>query len=103
MTAYPATGRQLDALRFIVGYQDAHDGISPTTEEIGAAIGLTSRSGASRLLTCLEERGRIRRLPNRARAIEVLVGVPVPRAPDGAPLYAVPLPFDLAERIPAHD
>lgn len=48
------------------------DGCSPTFEEIMAHTGLKSKSNVHRLLTSLEERGYIRRLYGRARAIEVL-------------------------------
>ena len=48
------------------------DGVSPSFEEMKDAVGLKSKSGIHRLITALEERGFIRRLPNRARALEVL-------------------------------
>lgn len=103
---YPVTGRQLAALRFITGYLQAHDGVSPTLDEISHGIGLGRRSSAARLLDCLEERGRIRRLPRRQQAIEVLAPVAVPYAPDGAPLYFVSPPAlladDLTERTSDH-
>jgi repressor LexA len=47
-------------------------GISPSFDEMKDALGLKSKSGIHRLITGLEERGFIRRLPHRARAIEVL-------------------------------
>ena len=47
-------------------------GISPSFDEMKDALGLRSKSGIHRLITALEERGFIRRLPNRARALEVL-------------------------------
>ena len=47
-------------------------GVSPSFDEMKDALGLKSKSGIHRLLTGLEERGFIRRLPHRARAIEVL-------------------------------
>lgn len=47
-------------------------GISPSFEEMKAALNLRSKSGIHRLITSLEERGFIRRLPHRARALEVL-------------------------------
>lgn len=47
-------------------------GISPSFEEMKEALDLKSKSGVHRLITALEERGYIRRLPNRARALEVL-------------------------------
>ncbi len=47
-------------------------GVSPSFDEMKDALGLKSKSGIHRLVTGLEERGFIRRLPHRARAIEVL-------------------------------
>ena len=47
-------------------------GISPSFEEMKVALNLKSKSGIHRLITGLEERGFIRRLPYRARALEVL-------------------------------
>ena len=53
-------------------------GISPSFEEMKEALDLKSKSGVHRLISALEERGFIRRLPNRARALEVI------REPEGA-------------------
>jgi repressor LexA len=47
-------------------------GISPSFEEMKEALDLRSKSGVHRLISALEERGFLRRLPNRARALEVL-------------------------------
>ena len=47
-------------------------GVSPSFEEMKEALALKSKSGVHRLISALEERGFIRRLPNRARALEVL-------------------------------
>ncbi|OQM73180.1 transcriptional repressor LexA [Manganibacter manganicus] len=47
-------------------------GIPPSFDEMKEALDLASKSGIHRLITALEERGFIRRLPNRARALEVL-------------------------------
>lgn len=82
--------REAALLRFIVGYQAAKGGISPNYDECARAIGNRSKSRAAAVLDRLEQRGAIRRLPYRARAIEVLQPVPVPTI-DGAPLYAVPM------------
>ncbi len=49
-----------------------NEGISPSFDEMKDALGLRSKSGIHRLITALEERGFIRRLPHRARALEVL-------------------------------
>lgn len=46
-------------------------GISPSFEEMKEALGLKSKSGVHRLISALEERGFLKRLPNRARALEV--------------------------------
>jgi repressor LexA len=48
------------------------DGVSPSFEEMKDALSLKSKSGVHRLINALEERSFIRRLPNRARALEVL-------------------------------
>ncbi len=47
-------------------------GVPPSFDEMKTALELTSKSGIHRLITALEERGFIRRLPNRARAVEVI-------------------------------
>ena len=90
MTGYSPTPRQLDALRFIHGFQLAH-GWSPSLAEIhdGLGIATESKSSVVRLLSGMEERGLIRRIFKRARAIELLVNPAIPQAPDGAPLFVV--------------
>jgi repressor LexA len=50
----------------------AESGVSPSFEEMKDALALKSKSGVHRLISALEERGFIRRLPNRARALEVM-------------------------------
>ena len=47
------------------------DGVPPSYDEMKDALGLASKSGIHRMITALEERGYIRRLPNKARAIEL--------------------------------
>jgi repressor LexA len=47
-------------------------GVSPSFEEMKEALDLKSKSGVHRLISALEERGFLRRLPNRARALEIL-------------------------------
>ena len=65
------TRKQHELICFI---QDrlAETGISPSFEEMKEALDLKSKSGVHRLISALEEREFIRRLPNRARALEVL-------------------------------
>jgi len=65
------TRKQYDLLLFI-NRRLEENGISPSFEEMKEALGLRSKSGVHRLITGLEERGFIRRLPHRARALEVL-------------------------------
>jgi len=65
------TKKQLDLLKFIqVRLQ--RDGVPPSFDEMKVALDLRSKSGIHRLITALEERGFIRRLPHRARAIEIV-------------------------------
>ncbi len=85
------TARQLDLLRYVIGHVDAH-GYGPSYSDINFAMGFKSNSGTARLLTGLEERGAIKRLPNLARAVTPTANVPIPRAPDGAPLFFVRIP-----------
>jgi SOS-response transcriptional repressor LexA len=68
------TPRQLDALRFIARFQ-AERGFSPSRREIAEGLGLRSKASSARLLTGLAERGAIRTLRCRTRAIEVLIPV----------------------------
>ncbi len=65
------TRKQHELIRFIqVRLEET--GVSPSFEEMKEALDLKSKSGVHRLISALEERGFIRRLPNRARALEVL-------------------------------
>ncbi|MBA4788694.1 MAG: transcriptional repressor LexA [Pseudomonadota bacterium] len=78
------TRKQYDLLRFI-HERLKETGVPPSFDEMKEALDLRSKSGIHRLITALEERGFIRRLPNRARALEVV------RLPDSvAPGLASP-------------
>ena len=65
------TRKQFELLRFI-HERLTEAGVPPSFDEMKDALDLRSKSGIHRLITALEERGVIRRLPNRARAIEVI-------------------------------
>lgn len=65
------TAKQHELIRFIQARLE-ETGISPSFEEMKDALDLKSKSGVHRLISALEERGFIRRLPNRARALEVI-------------------------------
>ncbi len=90
------TRKQFDLLMFI-NRRLNDSGISPSFDEMKEALGLKSKSGIHRLITGLEERGFIRRLAHRARALEVL------RLPDNAAVPAgahAPAPASAARFSP---
>lgn len=64
--------RKQHELLLYINERLAETGVSPSFEEMKDALDLKSKSGVHRLVSALEERGFIRRLPNRARALEVL-------------------------------
>jgi repressor LexA len=89
------TAKQRELLLFI----DARlkeNGISPSFDEMREALDLKSKSGVHRLISALEERGFIRRLPNRARALEVV------KLPEVRPSATV-TPLRPAAAAPAND
>lgn len=65
------TKKQIELLEFIQARM-ARDGVPPSFDEMKVALDLRSKSGIHRLVTALEERGFIRRLPHRARALEII-------------------------------
>ena len=81
------TAKQRDLLIFI-DRRLKESGISPSFDEMREALDLKSKSGVHRLISALEERGFIRRLPNRARALEV---VKLPETTPATPSNVVPL------------
>jgi repressor LexA len=80
------TRKQHELLRFI-HERLRETGVPPSFDEMKDALDLKSKSGIHRLITALEERGFIRRLPNRARALEV---VRLPDAMTGVPRKFTP-------------
>lgn len=97
------TRKQHELICFI---QDrlSESGVSPSFEEMKEALELKSKSGVHRLISALEERGYLRRLPNRARALEVLKVPERAEAKKAAPAKKAPLPQpanDVVE-IPLH-
>jgi repressor LexA len=79
------TRKQRELLKFIQE-RLGESGISPSFDEMKEALGLKSKSGVHRLITGLEERGFIRRLPHRARALDVV------RLPEDQTTKAAPAP-----------
>jgi repressor LexA len=65
------TRKQLELLMFI-NERLKEEGVPPSFEEMKDALNLQSKSGVHRLIVALEERGFLRRMPNRARALEVI-------------------------------
>jgi repressor LexA len=76
--------RKQHELLLYINRRLSDSGISPSFEEMKDALGLKSKSGIHRLISGLEERGFIRRLPHRARALEV-VKLPEETAAKGRP------------------
>jgi repressor LexA len=97
------TSKQHELLLFI-NRKLSERGVAPSFDEMREALDLKSKSGVHRLISALEERGFIRRLPNRARALEVL------RLPEAAtrtagasaPRPAVAAPANDTVEIPLH-
>jgi repressor LexA len=95
------TAKQRELLLFIDG-RLKEGGISPSFDEMREALELKSKSGVHRLISALQERGFIRRLPNRARALEV-VKLPETGGSAAAVLKAVtPAPANDTIEIPLH-
>ena len=65
------TKKQLELLNFLESHLKQNE-VPPSFDEMKDALNLKSKSGIHRLVSALEERGFIRRLPNRARAIEII-------------------------------
>jgi len=89
------TAKQHELLNFI-HVRLGESGVSPSFDEMREALDLKSKSGVHRLISALEERQFIRRLPNRARALEVLK---MPEMAKLAVVAAAPAPL----RIVAND
>ncbi len=83
-----ATPRQADCLK-IIQTSIEWRGYSPTYQEMGKALGL-AKSGIHRLITGLENRGAIRRLPHRPHGLEI--------TPDGFDVLAY-LPYDVRAKV----
>ncbi|MBW7922051.1 MAG: transcriptional repressor LexA [Rubellimicrobium sp.] len=94
------TRKQLELLEYI-HTRLQRDGVPPSFDEMKDALDLRSKSGIHRLITALEERGFIRRLAHRARAIEVIrlpdavaerLGAPEPAPARTAQVVRLPVP-----------
>lgn len=107
------TAKQQELLIFIQRRLE-EGGVSPSFDEMKDALDLRSKSGIHRLISALEERGFIRRLPNRARALEVLkmpdgvvkaapkLAPAVAPAPPAAPPRQIPIAANDVIEIPLH-
>jgi repressor LexA len=98
--------RKQHELLIYIDKQLSETGISPSFEEMKEALDLKSKSGVHRLISALVERGFIRRLPNRARALEVLkmpeTGRSAAAAVTGAPATPPRAANDDVLDIPLH-
>ena len=96
------TAKQHELLMFIQE-RLGRTGVSPSFDEMREALDLKSKSGVHRLISALEERGFIRRLPNRARALEVLKLPEVRPSATVTPIRPVaPSPANDVMDIPLH-
>ena len=95
------TRKQHQLLQFIHD-RLSESGISPSFEEMKEALDLKSKSGVHRLIGALEERQFIRRLPNRARALEVM-RMPDVAAPEAAPRSEPPAARPRRDAMIAND
>jgi len=91
------TAKQHELIQFIQQRLE-ETGISPSFEEMKEALDLKSKSGVHRLISALEERGFIRRLPNRARALEV-IKQPEASTPDGRQVAANAPANDVVSKV----
>lgn len=96
--------RKQQELLFFINERLDEGGVSPSFDEMKDALGLKSKSGIHRLITGLEERGFIRRLPHRARALEVLrlPEKPMPKGKAAASVTeasAMPAPAEVSPRF----
>ena len=98
------TRKQLELLQ-LIDERMKRDGVPPSFDEMKDALDLRSKSGIHRLITALEERGFIRRMAHRARALEVVklpdalaARAAAPVAPTSSVAPAVPTPLRRAER-----
>jgi len=95
------TAKQHELLNFINDRLSA-TGVSPSFDEMREALDLKSKSGVHRLISALEERQFIRRLPNRARALEVVRMPEIAAATPAAARPVVPTAANDTIEIPLH-
>lgn len=85
----PSLATADDVLRYVAGYLEARDGVSPSYQDICDALGVHSKSKIHQCMAEIEASGRLFRIKSRKRAMALTEPVFIPRAPDGAPLYFV--------------
>ncbi len=104
------TAKQQELLLFIQNRLE-EGGVSPSFDEMKDALDLKSKSGIHRLISALEERGFIRRLPNRARALEIVkmpegiakaASTPAATVPSRAAAREIPVAANDVIEIPLH-
>jgi len=95
------TAKQHELLNFI-NDRLSKTGVSPSFDEMREALDLKSKSGVHRLISALEERKFIRRLPNRARALEVVRMPEIAALTPAVPRPVVPTAANDTIEIPLH-
>ena len=95
------TAKQHELLNFI-NDRLSKTGVSPSFDEMREALDLKSKSGVHRLISALEERKFIRRLPNRARALEVVRMPEIAASTPAVPRPVIPAAANDTIEIPLH-
>lgn len=88
----PSRATADDVLRYVAGYLEARDGVSPSYQDICDALGVSSKSMVDARLAEIEASGRLFRMKRHRRAMALTEPITIPRAPDGEPLYFVRVP-----------
>lgn len=78
-----------DVLRYVAGYLEARDGVSPSYQDICDALGVSSKAQVDSRLAEIEAAGRLFRMKGRRRAMAITEPVAIPRTAHGEPLYFV--------------
>lgn len=92
------TPQQNQCLGFIADYSGER-GVPPSYQEIADYLGLRSKSGVNRLMCGLEERGRIRRVPSKARAYEIVPPAEARTVLIGEDIWPALVRYAIAEQV----
>ena len=72
MQQFSLTEKQARVKAFLIDYISRNNGLAPSFEETAEGVGISSKSGVHRIMQALIERGHVRTIPGRARAIQII-------------------------------